>query len=291
VGRAQAALANPPPRDAAFWLGRPLDRWIGSRWQVRWKAVACSRSHSAPAPNRFGCHRSMAACRLIMPRRLEEAWGACPMPRLRAWSVAGCWDPRAWEALPLGAQVSIKLGSARPDRFRDRPRMLHFRRCPSLNTWPSGPIQRAQTALARTASPGIAFTRNPCWLLLACLVMVCPSPYPEPLRGWGALAYSLTTVCSCCSPWKGTTRHGGRAIAWELHACWDWRRSSPSGSGIPHRWLNRSVLPVMALMPMFVAWSLLRLVGYLAEEPGSRPGAMGAVARLSAAGGSPPACC
>jgi len=71
-------------------------------------------------------------------------------------------------------------------------------------------------------------------------------------------------------------------------------RSSPSGSGISHRLVEqRKRSAVMALMSMFVAWSLLALVGYLAEERrinGQVP--EGAVAGyICFAGGSPPACC
>ena len=96
--------------------------------------------------------------------------------------------------------------------------------------------------------------------------MVCLA-LPQTLRWLGALAYSLTTLLLLLSL-EGHTRHGGRGhrlgrsyrllgLA-TLVSQWFWYFTPVVE--------QRSGLPVMALMSMFVAWSLLRLVGYLAEE-------------------------
>ncbi|MCT0201699.1 potassium channel family protein [Synechococcus sp. CS-603] len=134
--------------------------------------------------------------------------------------------------------------------------------CPVLlNTWlqarskPLSPLTRLRRRHR--------FYRN---LLLLLLVMICLA-LPQTLRWLGALAYSLTTLLLLLSL-EGRSRHGGRG-----HRL-----------GLPYRLLGlatllsqwfwyftpvverQSGLPVMVLMTVFVAWSLLRLVGYLAEE-------------------------
>jgi len=90
---------------------------------------------------------------------------------------------------------------------------------------------------------------------------------PETLRWAGALGYSLTALLLLVSL-EGQVRHGGRIRRLDLPyrllglaallAQWFWYFTPV---------INRdSGLPLLALMTLFVAWSLLRLVGYLAEE-------------------------
>jgi voltage-gated potassium channel Kch len=103
-------------------------------------------------------------------------------------------------------------------------------------------------------------------LLVTVLVMVTLA-LPTRLSRFGAVGYNLTTLLMVAEL-EGSTRHGGRRFREDdlyrllgvstLIAQWFWYLTPLS---------NRvSGWPLLVLTTLFVGWSLVRLVGFLAEE-------------------------
>jgi len=109
VAGASKPWLNPPPRPAAFWLGRPRTVGIGSRWQVRWKSCCLLTTRA----NRFGCPPIHGRMPVILPAGLGRGLaGGLPMaPDCGPWSpfAWGCWDPQGWESAAVGRQFPCSL--------------------------------------------------------------------------------------------------------------------------------------------------------------------------------------
>ncbi len=104
-------------------------------------------------------------------------------------------------------------------------------------------------------------------LLLVMVLVMASLALPQRLHGVGAVGYNLAILLLVVEL-EGATRHGGRVHPWDLPyrllglatlvAQWFWYFTPLAN--------RQSGWPLLVLTTVFVGWSVLRLVGFLAEE-------------------------
>jgi len=174
AGRAQAALANPPPatRRRSAW---PPWTVIGPMGQVEGKALPAHQ----PRPNRW-FPDPWPQSGDTLPAALGRAWLRLPRPGLRPGPF--------WLRIP-------RLGSGAVGAIHQLERRLPFRRQPQRLHFRNGARPAEHLASARsTRSPARrdCVRRHRFTEPLLCAAGM-PSALPQPCLAWGP-AYSRTTV-------------------------------------------------------------------------------------------------